>query len=233
MSFILDALRKSEHERQRGAVPGIAQVPFATRQRETPRWALAAIGVLGVAVLGLGAAWWQSTRGPAEPAQSALTTRPIEVPPADPVPQPSARMTRVDAPPPAEPRVTERTPPAAAEAAPPPAADVSAAASVAPERSAPAEVAARTPAITARPETSNEPPLANAAALAAEGIAVPPLRLTLHGFSENPAERFVFINGARYREGETLREGPRVVSIERTGVVLSQQGRRFLLGTDR
>ena len=92
----------------------------------------------------------------------------------------------------------------------------------------------RTPAPAARPaDVTNDPPLPNAAALAALGISVPELRLTLHGFSENPADRFVFINGARYREGETLREGPRVVSIERTGVVLSQQGRRFLLGTDR
>jgi general secretion pathway protein B len=58
---------------------------------------------------------------------------------------------------------------------------------------------------------------------------VPPLHLELHAYSERPAERFVFINGRKYVEGETLAEGPRLVAIQRTGVVLSQQGRRFLL----
>ena len=55
MSFILDALRKSEHERQRSAVPGLAQVPLATPQAQIPRWALGVMGVLGAAVLALGA----------------------------------------------------------------------------------------------------------------------------------------------------------------------------------
>ncbi len=63
VSFILDALRKSEHERQRSAVPGLSQVPLATPQPQLPRWALVVIGVLVAAVLVLGGAWWQSTRG--------------------------------------------------------------------------------------------------------------------------------------------------------------------------
>ena len=51
MSFILDALRKSEHERQRGAVPGISHVPLAAPRREVPRWAFGVIGMLAVAVI--------------------------------------------------------------------------------------------------------------------------------------------------------------------------------------
>ena len=68
VSFILDALRKSEHERQRSAVPGLSQVPLATPQPQLPRWAFAVIGVLVAAVLALGGAWWQSTRAPADGA---------------------------------------------------------------------------------------------------------------------------------------------------------------------
>ena len=60
MSFILDALRKSEHERQRSATPGLSQVPLATPQPHTPPWALAVMSVLVAAVLALGVAWWQS-----------------------------------------------------------------------------------------------------------------------------------------------------------------------------
>jgi hypothetical protein len=42
----------------------------------------------------------------------------------------------------------------------------------------------------------------------------------------------VFINGRKYREGERLTEGPEVVAVEPNGVVLSQQGQRFLLAPE-
>ena len=83
MSFILDALRKSEHERQRSTVPGLSQVPLATPAAQLPRWALLVIGVLAAAVLVLGAAWWQSSREPAAVATAALPMieRSVELPP--------------------------------------------------------------------------------------------------------------------------------------------------------
>ena len=65
--------------------------------------------------------------------------------------------------------------------------------------------------------------------LAAEGVAVPPLRLELHAFSAQPRDRFVFINGRKYQEGDRLVEGPQVVAIEPTGAVLTHAGRRFIL----
>ena len=45
MSFILDALRKSEIERQRQSGPSIAEIPIAREDRRLPV-ALIAIGVL-------------------------------------------------------------------------------------------------------------------------------------------------------------------------------------------
>jgi general secretion pathway protein B len=45
MSFILDALKKSEVERQRQTVPGLIDVPPATRRRRLPWWAVS-LGVL-------------------------------------------------------------------------------------------------------------------------------------------------------------------------------------------
>ena len=80
MSFILDALRKSEHERQRSEVPGLSQVPLATPQPQLPRWALAVIGMLVAAVLVLGGAWWQSTSAPADSAAPTVE-RSVELPP--------------------------------------------------------------------------------------------------------------------------------------------------------
>lgn len=58
---------------------------------------------------------------------------------------------------------------------------------------------------------------------------VPEMHIDLHVYADNPQERFVFVNKRKYREGETLQEGPRVEEITRNGVVLSHHGRRFIL----
>ena len=59
-----------------------------------------------------------------------------------------------------------------------------------------------------------------------------PLRLELHVYSANPAERFVFINTARYGEGDQTSEGPVVRSINEDGVILSYEGRDYLLARE-
>ena len=46
MSFILDALRKSEHARQRQTGPGLAEVPVAPAKSRTNVWATAAVALL-------------------------------------------------------------------------------------------------------------------------------------------------------------------------------------------
>ena len=218
MSFILDALRKSEHERQRSATPGLSQVPLATPEPRMPGWALAVIGILVAAVLVLGGAWWQSTRVPAEVAASSL-------PPAASTP---TVERRVDLPPPA-PRNS-----AIQQAAPSRLSDSSlsaAAASSTGGSNESAEPAA--PAFSPSPRLTNLPEddvaLPSVAMLAAEGVAVPPLHLELHAFSPQPRDRFVFINGRKYVEGDRLVEGPLLVAIQPTGAVLTHAGRRFIL----
>jgi general secretion pathway protein B len=212
MSFILDALRKSEHERQRADTPGISQVPLAAPRQRVPRWMVALIAVLSIAVVLLAGAWWRSLQsGPATAAAdstpAAGTTIPLALPPG--------------------PRERPRTGPAETAGARP------LASLVEPEAAAPPPA----PVPRAATSTNPAPPsaaatLPSAAALAAEGIPVPPLRLELHAYADRPADRFVFINGTRYREGQTLAEGPELIAIEPNGVVLSQQGRRFLLGPE-
>src|SRR5690606_42021499 len=64
----------------------------------------------------------------------------------------------------------------------------------------------------------------------AEGrLQLPELHLDIHVYSEKPAERFVFINMAKYKEGDTLSEGPTIREIRTDGVVLEQSGTRFLM----
>lgn len=219
MSFILDALRKSEHERQRSAVPGLAQVPSATPNPEVPRWVLPVIAVLAVAVLALGVAWWQGTRGAVEvTVPAASSARAVELPP--PVPQTSAAV--------APPAASQRAP--LAEATRPPTTALSAA-----TRTSTTLEAATGPADSVEtsseptPSAAGEPPLPSAAALAADGVSLPPLRLDLHAYSEGRGDRFVFINGRKYVEGERLPEGVVLVAVEPRGAVLSHNGRRFLL----
>ncbi len=55
------------------------------------------------------------------------------------------------------------------------------------------------------------------------------LHLDIHVFSEVPADRFVFINMNKHREGSATAEGPVVREIRSDGVVLEHQGRVFLL----
>jgi general secretion pathway protein B len=226
VSFILDALRKSEHERQRSTVPGLSQVPVATPQPQLPRWAVVVMGALAGVVLVLGAAWWQSLRAPEEPAGSParIVERSIELPP------PSSTAV------PSQPTVSSRpaTPDPSARA---PAPSLAAAAAEATTQAGSAAApAAAAPAPVSAPTRLDVPTdgvtLPSAAALAAEGVAVPPLRLELHAFSSRPHERFVFINGRKYVEGDRLTEGPQVVSIAPTGVVLAHAGRQFLLVQD-
>jgi general secretion pathway protein B len=65
--------------------------------------------------------------------------------------------------------------------------------------------------------------------LTASGTNLPELHLDIHVSSQNPAERFVFVNMRKYVEGDTLKEGPSVERITPEGVVLNQRGLRFLL----
>jgi len=217
VSFILDALRKSEHERQRSAVPGLSQVPLAAPEPQTPRWAVGLIVVLAAALLALGAAWWrQSARAPSEVAAVPTVERRVEIPPPSPTRAPSqAAPSR-----PLSEEAASRQDPALTTAAAPSSVGIAA---PAPEPLLPRQVA-----------LGNDTPtssinLPSATSLAAQGVPLPPLRLELHAYSAQPRDRFVFINGRKYTEGERLPEGPVLESIEPTGAVLSHAGRRFML----
>ncbi|GBF30294.1 hypothetical protein MnTg04_00232 [bacterium MnTg04] len=63
-------------------------------------------------------------------------------------------------------------------------------------------------------------------------IALPDLHLDVHVYSATDGERFVFVNMKKYREGERLREGPLLESITPQGIILRHNGRRFILNQD-
>ena len=60
-------------------------------------------------------------------------------------------------------------------------------------------------------------------------LQITDLHLDIHVYSDDPAERFVFINMEKHREQSQLEEGPVVVEITPDGVILDHQGTTFLL----
>jgi hypothetical protein len=88
----------------------------------------------------------------------------------------------------------------------------------------PAPAAPATPAPT--------PPTASVARPAPPPEATA-LRVEALIYAETPAERMVFINGRRYREGDSIDGRFRIEEIREDGIELSDQGRRFTLRVSR
>ena len=57
----------------------------------------------------------------------------------------------------------------------------------------------------------------------------PALKLTVHFYAEREAERFVLINGERYREGQRVGPGTRLVEIRQRGAVVEFGSYRVLI----
>ncbi len=226
MSFILDALRKSERERQQQATPGIGDAGYGPPKKTTSSWLIAVIAILVVNILLVAALLLREDSD----APATRTVQPAPVPRATPAP---ARRPALTAPKREDIRSLAEEVPAEEV---PGAADTDAAGAggtVAANRPAPAVAALATPA----PEPAATPSTSSATAglpsmeqVVLEGrLEMNVLRLDIHVYSEQPAQRFVFINMTKYREGEALKEGPRVENITPDGVVLSHQGNRFVL----
>ena len=223
MSFILDALRKSEQERQRNQGPRIADVRVQDTRSNKSFWLPLVMLLVGINFSLLLFLWLKAS--PETPSDSAAAragdSRPAEMsgyappPPAMPrtpetalVIDPESRMLATELP---------------AEAA---ASDLGA---------EPAAEQAEAPANRPQPATASSAQNAYSGLPAYESlvlagvISLEPLHLDIHVYSDKPAERFVFINKSKYREGETLKEGPLLDAITAEGVVLSHQGNDFIL----
>jgi hypothetical protein len=70
-------------------------------------------------------------------------------------------------------------------------------------------------------------------AAAEPGADIPNLKLDLHAWDPQPAQRFVFLeansNMVKLREGDTTPQGVHVEQITQDGVILSYRGKEFVL----
>ena len=207
MSFILDALKKSEAERQRKSAPGFADIPDARVRSGTPRWLWAVGGLLAINLAVLVTLLLR----PGTDVEPAPVTQRLELPRTDPAPAVSELVSAA--------KEERRAAEAAAAAGP-----------------APGEAAAQEPVPEPVPAPSTTPPPVDLNSLstfqqlrAAGTLALPDLHVDLHVYGDEPADRFVVINMGRYKEGTTLAEGPRVVEILDSGIVLEHRGTTFFL----
>ncbi len=242
MSFILDALRKSEAARRRSEAPDLfAQMP----QTQPPpqarsRWPWWALGVaLAAAALTL-AVWLptQRARTPAtvapaiEDSSTATASRvgaeQVATPEVEPAVQPE--LPQNPTPPPAQavtaPPIAATSPPAPASiaAAPaPPAAPPPAAPQPAPP---PVSAPPTAPVATPSPPPAGDRIVSPAELEPALRRELPALKLSMHLWNETPARRFIILDGQRLKEGDVLGE-LLVERIDRDGAVLAWRGIRL------
>ena len=205
MSFILDALKKSETDRQQQAGGEFSNVPSSSGEQQSFKWLwiLSLLLLVNVAVLlGILLRPGPVTEEPA-PTQQA----PLE----QPAPEPAKA---------AEPSFEEQIAEAKQnQPAPEPMADQPAVAT---------DVVTQPPA--AQPVPTSQRRLKTIDELRLEGsLQLPDLHLDIHVYADDPAERFVFINMKKHRENSQLPEGPVVAEITNEGVVLKHRGLTFLL----
>jgi len=220
MSFILDALKKSDSERQRQSGPALLEVRHASPRNGLPVWAIVLGALLLVNIVALGWFLTRSRTSAAAPSPAAVVAAPpASAPPATALPTrtPTAVLPPQHSLPPA---------PAASEAENP--ADY--------EEALPqgSMTARRPPAISdgngAATERDFAPTIDKLPASASTQL--PQLHLDMLVYATRASDRFVLVNMQRLHEGDATREGVRVETITPTGVVMSFRGTRFLLERD-
>jgi general secretion pathway protein B len=208
VSFILDALRKSEHARQHLGGPTLAELPLGRRPRAQPWWVFALAGLLLVNLVALTLVLVRKEpRIEPSTVSTQITVDPRASSPAEPMKAISTAAQSVPV-------------PLVDEAEPQP--------NVQYETVLRSEspLAAQIPDGPTLVKPIDAPPV-NTLPSTAEGL--PELHIDMHVWSKMPKDRIVWINKNKYTEGQTLAEGPRIVEITANGVSLLYQGQQVHL----
>ncbi len=204
MSFILDALRKSENERREQAPPALATAPRAAPLKKSNIWLPILAVILGINALIFG--YIILTRD--DPDRAATSTPTTSEPAVRSLRKESELDSVPVAPPIADATVTESVPPNPVPARP-------------------------SPEPQPQPVHIIEEGVPSLGQMQAAGlVSFGSLRVDMHVYSGDASKRFVFVNMKKYREGDRIKEGPIVEEITPEGVIMNQQGNRFRLDRD-
>jgi len=238
MSYILEALRRAdeERERERGGVPSIHSQPTASGPDETrpprqPRLLLGLIAALLLALVALLA--WHLMRdeaprvvavAPVEPAQTAqpVPPLPIEPAPAQAMPQPAPPSPQPASPPP----VTAAPIEPVAPVTPTPPVRPPVQPRTTPPAPAPAPVPMASPPATAAPSADTR--IYSASELP-EDVRRDLPKLVIGGamYSDNPGNRMLIINSQIFHEGDKLTPDLLLQEIKLKSAVLKYKGYRY------
>jgi general secretion pathway protein B len=258
MSFILDALKKSEIERQRQSIPGLVDSGMVRARPRLPMWAIALCALLAINLLVLlfvlarglmqapSASRTQPTaeskRAATDAAETGADTAGSEVPDA----ASQGDVARGGLPPHTvtQGAATPGTPSthfSPLDTAPLYAPEIPVTAAPVPLPVVPKAASSgssgahalhrRDPLLTDEDyKADDEEVLPTINEINLTGAqALPELHLDVHVYATRSAERFVYVNMRKYHEGATLQEGPTVERIRRDGVILNYHALRFLL----
>lgn len=246
MSYILDALRKSEQQRRPGAA---SQPSGAVHNVSIPMpgggWLLFIGLILLAGILAAAVFFWRNTVNSdvvlaPEPVSTLTAATPapaVEVLPGATVGKitttPVASTAAIDSaknensvgdladeaqvPIPTKPKVK----PKSKQNTKRPAAKVVTTSALAPQKNIPATPIAsdHTPLLQQMPQEFQR--------------ALPPLAVSIHVYSQEAAQRILFINNREYHVGDKINGTVRVEEIVPDGTVLSYQGERFKIGRPR
>ncbi|MGK5031422.1 general secretion pathway protein GspB [Janthinobacterium sp. MDT1-19] len=228
MSYILEALKKSQAERQLGELPSIhaPQVQLhdgaaSSAARRAPVWL--ALGGVSVAVVVALLLWqpWQAT------APAAAPVVPVVLAQAVPAPVPVAAPPAVPAPAPV-PLAAPSVPPAATAAPAHHARPVAEPKQETPGQAAPPPVVAPMPAAPPTPTPGAEESVPGMRDLP-EPIQrqIPPVAIGGYIYSKNPAERLLLIDKVLRHEGEELAPGLVLEKLQPKAAIFSFKGYRY------
>lgn len=240
MSYILDALRKSDYERQRGAAPTLLAAQATAAAPREP--ALLSYGLLALVLVGAGVAigWlrpWQPAEAPPTARVAAKSPQPA---PSEPAAMPPERAPRSE-PEARLPSTTAGSAPAAPPASLPlptrahtsTSASAAAAKPGAPHRAAVSRKAVE-PAQRVNTGTAAVSPAPSVMSMAELPVSIqqelPAMTITVHAYSAKPADRLVGINNQLLREGDEVAPGLKLESITPDGMILNYKGYSFRRG---
>lgn len=199
MSYLVDALRKAEHERRQTAVPtAVALSGYVGSAREGTRvttWAIVVLVACNLLLFGY--LLW--------PANSVMPTH------ATPRIEHDASATE-----PA--RAPEQTTTSMSQPTRAPMSTATSAEQAAPRTLTVTTSKLRGTSVANATDTSQTPRVA---------VTLPQVRVHGHLYSNDPSESFILVGGHIYHEGERLPQGTTVVRIGPEGALLDYRGRRF------